>query len=151
MFLRKELTMFSNSAKYALNAVLYLSLHTNEEKKLMTKDLSDKINVPKPYLAKILQDLSRHGIISSTKGPKGGFYLSEDNRKLSLINVVEVMDGKQRLNSCVLGLEACSNENPCVLHHIVGRANTEFVKNLQETTIQDLISDIDKGKSVFPL
>lgn len=143
--------MFSNSAKYALNAVLYLSLHTHEDKKLMTKDLSDRINVPKPYLAKILQDLSRHGIISSTKGPKGGFYLSEDNRKLSLIEIVEVMDGKQRLNSCVLGFEACNNENPCALHHIVGRANTEFVKNLQETTIQDLISDIDKGKSVFPL
>ncbi|MEZ4810808.1 MAG: Rrf2 family transcriptional regulator [Allomuricauda sp.] len=143
--------MLSNSAKYALNAVLYLSLHSNEEKKLMTKDLSDKINVPKPYLAKILQDLSRHGIISSTKGPKGGFYLNDDNRRLSLIEVVQVIDGKQRINSCVLGFEACDNENPCVLHHIVGRANTEFMKNLQETTIEDLMSDIHKGKSVFPL
>ncbi|NAY92841.1 Rrf2 family transcriptional regulator [Muricauda sp. JGD-17] len=142
--------MLSNSAKYALKAVLYLSLNSNEEEKLMTKDISDKIKVPKSYLAKLLQDLSRHGIISSTKGPKGGFYLTNNDKKLSLIEIIEVIDGRQRLNSCVLDLEACNDKNPCVLHDIVGRANSEFVKSLQKTTIEDLIADIKKGKSVFP-
>ena len=66
--------MFSTSSKYAIKAVLFLALHTNESKKLMVKDIYKSINVPKAYLAKLLQDLSRHNIVSSTRGPKGGFF-----------------------------------------------------------------------------
>ncbi|RDY60618.1 RrF2 family transcriptional regulator [Flagellimonas nanhaiensis] len=143
--------MLSNSAKYALKAVLYLSLNSNEEEKLMTKDISEKINVPKSYLAKILQDLSRHGVIASSKGPKGGFYLHDNNKKISLIDIIEVIDGKQRLSSCILGFHECDSENPCVLHDIMGGANNQFVKSLEETTLEDLIADLSEGSSVFPV
>ena len=143
--------MLSNSAKYALKAVLYLSLNSNEEEKLMTKDISEKINVPKSYLAKILQDLSRHGLIESSKGPKGGFYLDDNQKNLSLIEIIEVIDGKQRLSSCILGFKECDRENPCVLHNIMGGANNQFVKSLEETTLKNLIADLNSGDSAFPI
>ena len=143
--------MLSNSAKYALKAVLYLALHTNEDNKLMVKDIYSRINVPQSYLAKLMQKLSKNGIISSSRGPKGGFYTSDQNIDLPLIRVVELIDGEQRLRSCMLSIHECDSENPCALHDLVGNANSFFIKNLEETTIKQLIGDVKAGKSVLPL
>ncbi|MGB5667311.1 MAG: Rrf2 family transcriptional regulator, partial [Maribacter sp.] len=80
--------MLSNSSKYAIKAVLYLALNSNETKKVMVKNIAGPINVPKPYIAKLLQELSKQRIISSTRGPKGGFYLDKANRKNSIMSIV---------------------------------------------------------------
>ncbi|MCL6267886.1 RrF2 family transcriptional regulator [Flagellimonas myxillae] len=143
--------MLSNSAKYALKAVLYLALHTSEDNKMMVKDIYTNINVPQSYLAKLLQELSKHDIISSSRGPKGGFYLSAKNLGLPLIRIVDVIDGEQRLRSCMLSIHECDSENPCALHHLVGNANSDFIKNLEQTTINELILEVRAGKSVLPL
>lgn len=143
--------MLSNSAKYALKAVLYLALHTNEDNKLMVKDIYSSINVPQSYLAKLMQKLSKNDIISSSRGPKGGFFVSNRNIDLPLIRVVEVIDGEQRLRSCMLSIHECDDENPCALHDLVGNANSFFIKNLEETTVKKLIADVKEGKSVLPL
>ena len=73
--------MFSNSSKYAIKAVLYLAMNSSKDEKVMAKDISEPINVPQAYIAKLLQQLSKHEIVSSLKGPKGGFYLSEKKQK----------------------------------------------------------------------
>ena len=73
--------MLSNSSKYAIKAVLFLALNTNDNKKVMVKDISEPINVPQAYIAKLLQELSRKQIISSTRGPKGGFYFDSIMRQ----------------------------------------------------------------------
>nr|WP_299384024.1 Rrf2 family transcriptional regulator [Allomuricauda sp.] len=143
--------MLSTSAKYAMKAVLFLALHTDAKSKMMVKDVYDRINVPQSYLAKLLQELSKHDVISSARGPKGGFFLSDQNKNLPLIKIVEVIDGEQRLRSCMLSIHECDNENPCALHDLVGNANSIFIKNLEETTILELIADVKDGKSVLPL
>ena len=83
--------MLSNSSKYAIKGVLFLALHSSEENKVMVKDISNPINVPLAYLAKLLQELSKENIISSARGPKGGFYLSEQNRNQPIINILKIM------------------------------------------------------------
>ena len=143
--------MLSNSAKYALKAVLFLALHTNEDNKVMVKDIYASINVPQSYLAKVMQKLSKHNIIASSRGPKGGFYLATKNLDLPLIKIVEIIDGEQRLRSCMLSIHECDNDNPCALHDLVGNANTYFIRSLEETTIREIISDVRKGKSILPL
>ena len=69
--------MFSNSSKYAIKAVLFLAVNSNEDHRIMVKDMAEPINVPQAYLAKLLQELSKKGIISSKKGPKGGFFFKQ--------------------------------------------------------------------------
>ena len=69
--------MLSNSSKYAIRAVLYLANNSSVEKKLGSKKIAEEIDIPAPFLAKIFQVLSKANIISSTKGPNGGFYLTE--------------------------------------------------------------------------
>jgi len=143
--------MLSNSSKYAIKAVLYLALNSSEEHRVMVKDISIPINVPQAYLAKLLQELSREGIISSVKGPKGGFYLSDIDLRNSLMDVINVIDGKKRLNSCALSLEKCDLEKPCPLHNLISPVKQKFINNLQNKTIKDFSQEIKAGISFLPL
>ncbi len=147
----ERIIMISNSSKYALKAVLYLAVHSSEEKKILAKDLSRPINVPQAYLSKLMQELSRHNLISSTRGRKGGFYLTDENRTTGLMDIIIVIDGHSRLTSCMLSLKKCNEKHPCPLHDLVGETKTRFIKNLEKTSIEDLATDILKGKSFLPL
>jgi Rrf2 family iron-sulfur cluster assembly transcriptional regulator len=143
--------MISNSAKYAIKAVIYLGLHSSKSNKIMTREMFEEIQVSESYLAKILQELSRRGIISSTKGRKGGFYLSEENHGHSLMDIVRVVDGDQSVDSCILGISNCNLENPCPLHDLVGKGKTEFNRTMEHILLKDIIANL-KGKEVhFPL
>lgn len=108
--------MFSKTCQYGIRAVLYLAVHTNFEHKLGVKEIAVSLDAPQPFLAKILQKLSKQDLITSVKGPKGGFYLSEKNRTTTIEKVVECIDGSEVFSSCVLGLPVCSEENQCPLH-----------------------------------
>ncbi len=143
--------MLSKSAKYALKGVLYLAMNTNEQKRVMAKDISGPINVPPSYIAKLLQQLGRHGVVSSIKGPHGGFFLTEENKKTPLIKIIDLLDGEYRLKSCMLSLKDCNELNPCPLHRLVGNVKSDFIRSLEQTTIAELVQDIKDGKSFLPL
>lgn len=143
--------MISTSSKYALKAVLFLALNSSEEHKLMVKDFHGKINVPKAYLAKLLQELSRQKLISSTRGPKGGFYLSEENRAQPLMRFVEIIDGPSRMTACMLSLMDCNEEKPCPLHAIFQPSRTKLINSLEKLTVNDLAEDLLHNRSYLPL
>ncbi|MFZ9004034.1 MAG: RrF2 family transcriptional regulator [Robiginitalea sp.] len=140
--------MISNSAKYAIKAVIYLGLHSSKTNKILTREMFEEIQVSESYLAKILQELARRGIISSTKGRNGGFYLSDENFQHSLMDIVRVVDGDQSVDSCILGITNCNMENPCPLHDMVGQGKTEFNRSLEQTLLKDIIEGL-QGKQVF--
>lgn len=112
----KRRAMFSKSCKYAIRAVLYMAAHSTTEQRLGVKEISEALDVPRPFLAKLLQQLSRNNLVSSIKGPHGGFFLNEKNRNEPLRKVVECIDGPEVFSACILGLPVCSSENPCPLH-----------------------------------
>ncbi|MBN4047308.1 Rrf2 family transcriptional regulator [bacterium AH-315-P13] len=143
--------MLSKSSKYAIKAVLFLALNSKDNKKVMVKDISGPINVPQAYIAKLLQELSRQNIISSTRGSKGGFYLSDDNRKQSIMSIVDVIDGEKNFNSCMLSLKECDNEKPCPLHNIVYPYRSRLLNRLNEKTIGNLSIEIKSGETFLPL
>ena len=147
----KKVIMFSNSTKYAIKAVLYLAVNSSEEKKVKIKDIDEPINVPKAYIAKLLQELAKRKVISSTKGPKGGFYLSKANREMTVIDIINAIDGENRIHKCLLSLHECDNENPCALHHLVFKEKQIIEENLVNTTIGKLARHIKEVKSVLPL
>jgi Rrf2 family protein len=109
--------MFTKSCQYAIRAVIYLTAQESRGKNMGVKEIADALQVPQQFLAKILQQLSRHSLISSVKGPNGGFYISEANAKVTLLDIVECIDGKGALTSCILGMPTCSSAHPCPLHH----------------------------------
>jgi len=127
--------MFSKTCKYAIRAILFLAVNTNDNKKIGVDELAKELAVPKHFLAKILQKLSRNRMISSTRGRNGGFYLSKQNKTANLLTVIETFDGIGVFTDCILGLDYCSNDNPCPYHYSVQDYRSMFFMSLQDETI----------------
>lgn len=140
--------MLSSSSKYAVNAALYIAVHSNEEKKIRVREVAEAIKLPSPFLAKLLQTLSREGIVSSSKGPRGGFYMTPENLDTKVIEVVKTIDGLDRLEDCVLGLKRCSSEAPCPVHFAVQPLKKRFMKDLEDNTIRDYAEKV-KNEEAF--
>lgn len=109
--------MFSKACEYGLRATLYLAQHSEESVRVGVDELAERLTAPRHFLAKVLQQLARADVISSAKGPRGGFYLSQHNVSAPLLGVVECLDGPIKMQGCVMGLPKCTSENPCPLHH----------------------------------
>lgn len=143
--------MLSNSCKYAIRAVIYIALHSNIENKMGSKLVAKKLKMPQPFLAKILQELTKRQIISSSKGPNGGFYLTPHNLDNSVLNIVDAIDGLDKFNKCFLGLHTCSGDKPCSVHHIVEPFKNNILVKLTNNTIAQFADDIRNGKSFISL
>lgn len=108
--------MFSKACTYGIRAALYLAAHAQDGQRLGVREIAEALDVPQHFLAKILQQMVRNQLVSSAKGPHGGFYLSEANREVRLRQIVISIDGPDAFTSCVLGLSVCSSTHPCPLH-----------------------------------
>ena len=139
--------MLTNQSKYAVRAVLYLAVYTSIDKKMSSKEVAEKIKVPAPFLAKILQKLVREAIISSTKGPNGGFYLTEKNLSHSMLDIVRVIEGLELLGECFLGLPRCGDDNPCAIHHLVAPFKHTMIEEMGDKTILTYAKETKEGKS----
>ena len=117
----------------------------------MVKDIAKPINVPQAYIAKLLQELVKEGLVSSARGPKGGFYLNKDNNSQKVINILKIIDGEKRLTSCMLSLEQCDEEKPCPLHSVLSPSRQKILKILNEKSISDLALAVENGAAFLPL
>lgn len=140
--------MFSKSCEYALRSILYITLHTKEGQAVGLKQISHAQDIPLHFLSKILQQLVRHKMLSSVKGPHGGFLLSISPDKLRLIKIVEVIDGLDMLERCGIGLKQCSDKTPCPIHFDYKTVKEKIRQLLNEKTLSELCRDIEKGKSI---
>jgi len=136
--------MFSKTCKYGIRAVLYLAVNSGEDEKLGLEQIAENLSVPKPFLAKLLQQLTKNRLISSTKGRNGGYYLSDSNKSSNLMRVIESFDGKETFTQCVIGLKDCSNSNPCPYHNEVQKYRNSFFRKLREETIEESAIRIKK-------
>lgn len=142
--------MLSSTCKYALRAVIYLAVKEEESENSENtgiRKISRELEIPMPFLGKILQTLARHKILSSIKGPNGGFTLGKPASEIYLMDIVKIIDGTDIFRKCVIGVKYCSElENPCVLHSRYAH-HREEIRNLFETeTIENLVNDIKSGK-----
>ncbi len=139
--------MLSRASKYAILSTLYLAEHANEDKKISVKVIAKSIDVPSPFLAKLFQQLVRGNIISSTKGPNGGFYLTKENGLKTVCDIIENIDGLNKLNECFLGLDKCDSENPCPVHFIVEPFKNSIMGKFRDQSIIEFSKEIrEKGR-----
>ena len=132
--------MLANSSKYAVKAIRYLVNNSSGTSKRSVKEIASEIEVPKPFLSKLLQQLSSRDIISSTKGPGGGFYLTDDQMQHSILNVIVEVEGKDRLKQCALNFEHCDDISPCSIHFLIAKQKEALHNAYFEIKIKDLKS-----------
>ncbi|MCO6501262.1 MAG: Rrf2 family transcriptional regulator [Vicingus serpentipes] len=139
--------MLSKSCVYALRAIIFIAHNAREEAKIGIKEIAQELDLPVHYLGKILQQLTKHKIIQSIKGPNGGFYLDRESKQVRLIKVIEVMDGLDVFFQCGLGLNNCSEEHPCPLHDNFKVYRDGLYTLFSTTSIADLANKIDEGNA----
>src|SRR5664280_2515951 len=103
--------MLSSSCRYGIRAVIYLASQPSSNGKTGIKQISKDLDLPSPFLAKILQQLAKQKILSSSKGPHGGFSLLKDPRKITLIDIVNTIDG---YDTCLLYTSDAADEEDSV-------------------------------------
>jgi Rrf2 family protein len=143
--------MLSNTCKYAIRSVIYLAVNAGSAKKIGIKKISEDLKIPTPFLGKILQNLAKQKLLSSTKGPHGGFGMGKKAEDIYLIDIVEIVDGLDMFNNCIIGMSPCSlnTENkPCPIHFQFESLRKEIQNLFSEKTIAELI-DTDKSRTLF--
>ena len=143
------MSVFSKTCEYAMRAVFFIAHKTTQDRKVGIKEIAQGIDSPEHFLAKILQDLSRKGIILSAKGPNGGFYMNSSTLKQPLSTIVEAIDGNKIFVGCGLGLTYCSESNPCPIHHEFKKIRNDIINMLKNTTIEDFNEDLILGNSTL--
>lgn len=137
--------MFSKAAEYAMRATFYIAQKGSREHKLPITEIARAIGSPQPFTAKILQMLVRNNrIISSVRGPGGGFYIAEKARRLPVSAIIEAMGEKTTLTKCVMGLPQCGGDKPCPLHHKYQKIKEELNAIFDSTTIDEVAQSLDK-------
>lgn len=139
--------MLSKSCKYAIRATIFVASKTEEEVKLNVKQISKAIDAPEAFTAKILQLLTKHKVISSLKGPYGGFFTEPFQLKQPVINIVNAVDGLSVFRECGLGLKQCSESHPCPMHNEYKIARNKLLKTFEETTVGKLVDTLNEGNS----
>lgn len=125
--------MFSKTCEYAIRAIIFIASNAKDDHRLNIKTIAKGIDSPEHFIAKILQDLARQGLVQSAKGPHGGFYLEEDSYHFAIADIVRAIDGDKLFESCGLGLDFCSSENPCPIHNQYFLIK-EDIRTMLETT-----------------
>lgn len=126
-----------------------MAIESNETKKIRISELAEELKIPAPYLGKILQELVPKSIISSIKGPRGGFYLTKKNQQAPLIKIIEAIDGLAYFEKCGLGLEDCSDSHPCPIHEDFKISRDHLKTVFTNKTIRELASEITANELIL--
>jgi Rrf2 family transcriptional regulator, iron-sulfur cluster assembly transcription factor len=144
--------MLSNSCRYGIRAVIYLAGQPDSAGMTGIKKISSDLGLPTPFLAKILQQLVKQKILNSSKGPHGGFSLMRDPRKITLLDIVNSIDGQDVFTSCIMHNGSCegveNNIKHCPLHEDYQNTRSELINLFSNKTIYDLVMQADLDEKI---
>jgi Rrf2 family transcriptional regulator, nitric oxide-sensitive transcriptional repressor len=128
--------MISKTAQYALCAITCLA--NQEGTRLTTAQIADATRTPFAYLARVMMRLSRVGLVSSERGPNGGFTLDRDPAKLTLLEIINAVDTIRRFEECPLGLPTHAN-GLCRLHRRLDQLAQMLEQFFADTTVAQML------------
>lgn len=143
--------MFSTSCHYGLQAMLYIAFHASEGENIDLNQIASEQDIPKHFLSKILQLLVKQKLLVSMKGPTGGFRLSKPADSITLIEIIDAIDGMAVFTQCGIGFKQCDDDHPCPIHEEYKGVRNR-VRNLFESkTLKELTEDVQSGDSIVSL
>jgi len=141
--------MFSKACEYAIKAVLHIAHKSRSDERVGVKDIAKAIDSPEAFTGKIMQQLSKSGLVKSIKGPSGGFWMGEEQRKAAnLKDIVKIIDGDKLYTECGLGLKQCNDKVPCPVHFQYKEIRDALVKMHTETNLDDLAKKLEEDASL---
>ncbi len=137
--------MFSKSCEYGLRAIIFIAQQSAQDHKVSLTTISEAVNSPQAFTAKILQQLTRNNVVKSIKGPYGGFVIENGKMdRIKLSDVVNILDGDAIYTNCGLGLNKCNEKSPCPLHFKFVEVRNGLKKMLETTTLAMVVNDMNE-------
>jgi len=144
--------MISNTCKYGIRALVYLASKLEESENINIKQISKDLNLPTPFLAKIFQQLVRYKILYSSKGPHGGFHFAKDPEKISVYDIISIIDGNELFENCVIHNRTCKSVDKenilCPIHNKIADIRDRLKTVFKETTIHNLVESARQSQEV---
>ncbi|MCX7547311.1 Rrf2 family transcriptional regulator [Xanthomarina sp. F1114] len=141
--------MFSKACEYAIKACVFIAMKSLEGERVNLREISTNIDTPEAFTAKILHQLAKKDILSSSKGPKGGFTIVKTQiDKIKASDIVSAIDGDSLYTGCALGFDTCDANQPCPMHHKFVDIRNDLKVMLDSTTLKELALGL-KGGLVF--
>jgi Rrf2 family protein len=137
--------MFSKTCEYGLRACVFIATGSEKGNKVGIQEIAKEIDSPVYFTGKILQHLVKAKIVSSVKGPNGGFFLEPGAKPIPVIRVLEILGCDDFFYRCALGLKSCSDKHPCPMHGAFKPYREGLKQLLMRTTIQELAHKIKAG------
>lgn len=134
--------IFSNATEYAIRGLAELAGRQVNGESMLLDRLVTGTDLPRDFLAKLFQKLVKGQILRSAKGRGGGFTLARPAHQITLMQIVEVMEGPQCFDRCVVGLEKCNDQMPCPQHDLYKPIRQRLKDYLNTTTLADLASSL---------
>lgn len=146
--------MLSNSSRYGIRAVMYLASRPEGKKMTDIITISKDLNLPAPFLGKILQQLAKRKILISLKGPHGGFSLLKDPGDITLLEIVKTIEGDDIFNNCIIHNSTCRSyvtlhKKKCALHDDYSSIRKDLVKLFSKKTINDLVRKAGESDQII--
>ena len=144
--------MLSSSCKYGIRAVTYIASKSKNKEKVGLKQISEDLKLPTPFLAKILQLLAKQKILSSTKGPHGGFSLLKDAKDITIMDIIITIDGRDLFDNCLLHNTTCKcvmeNKMACPLHVEYAGIRNKVIQMFSKNNIENLVKVLGKSNEI---
>src|SRR5690554_1699935 len=135
--------MFSKACQYGIKASVFIASQSALGIRTSLKEIAFNINSPEAFTAKILHALAKQQILTSLKGPTGGFEIPEgraENIKLS--DIVSAIDGNSIYEGCALGHESCDANQPCPMHHKFVGIRNDLKIMLENTSLHEMANGL---------
>jgi Rrf2 family protein len=136
----------TRQADYALRAMIYLS-RLESGKRAATSQIASEQHIPPSFLAKIISQLAIAGLIHTSRGARGGVSLARIPEQISVLDVVEAIDGPIALNECTHDLNSCPYGEDCVIRPLWCEAQSELVNRLKSTNFAMLMAGTAKSSA----
>ena len=133
--------IFSTASEYAIRGLSEIAARAPGDRVLLD-DVVAGSGLPRDFLAKVFQKLVRAGVLRSAKGRGGGFELAREAHEITLMQVVDAVDGPQTHDRCVIGFARCSDEMPCAQHDLYKPIRQRIKDYLSTTTAADLAASL---------
>lgn len=134
----------SRTTDYAVRAVLHLAASAGQER-VTAEQIARDQGIPRTYVPKVLQALSRAGIVVGSAGRGGGVRLCRTPEDLSVLDIVQAMEGPVTLNRCLVRPGECPRDKACTVHRVWERAQSDLLETLRHTTIASLLRPVGRA------
>jgi Rrf2 family protein len=134
------MALLSKACIYGIRASIYIAIEDGGNKFVPISKIAKELYLSSHFLTKILQELTKINLLESYKGPNGGVKLTKPAKDISLMEIVEAIDGTALFEECALGLEGCGHYYPCPLHYS-WLEHREALKNLFITENLETLAD----------